>query len=193
MSLWRVKHNLTPFVEKSLVAVAVLAGLAVVYVAQATPLAVPLTWPVNSVPGPISLDVDSWSQARNDVYSYDYSVPPGWLTDTSDPSHVVVAQDRLALKAGFYGSALTLDLRELGLRQQVENLAAADFAGVRVATYDISVSGYSGLFVIAFENGRPARQSAYLVRGRNVLVVRGDWLDPTVFSTFVSNLKFFTP
>jgi hypothetical protein len=91
------------------------------------------------------------------------------------------------------GSTLTLDVRTLGERQHVEDMATGDFVGTRAATYDIGVSGHQGLFVIAFENGLPARQSAYVQRDQNVLVVRGDGLDPVVFSTFVSNLKFFTP
>ena len=193
MSLWRVRHNLTPFVEKSLIIVAVLAGLTVIYFAQAASLAVAFTWPISSVPGPITLDVDAWSRTRNAAYAYDYAVPPGWVTDDSDPSRVIVANSRLALLSGSQGSVLTLEIRKLGERQKVEDLVAGDFADARATTYAISVSGHPGIFALTFENGRIARQSAYIQRDRDILAVRGDELDPAVFATFVSNIKFFIP
>lgn len=193
MSLLRVRHNLSPLVEKSLIAVALLAGLLAIYAAQALPFVAPVTWSVGTVPQPIPLDLDAWTPARNAAHSYVYAVPPGWIVDDAHPSVILVARDRGSLIVGLVGNVLKISVKPLGERRQVEDLAAADFAGLRRATYEISASGHPGLFVVAFENKMTGRQAAYVPRGSNVLVVRGDGVDPAVFSAFVSSIKFFTP
>lgn len=76
--------------------------------------------------------------------------------------------------------------------ERIEDLAASDFSGRRPALYDISVDGRLALFAIDFENGRVARQVAYLPMDKRILVVRSARADVAAFAMFLSNLKFYS-
>jgi len=194
MSLWRVRHGLSPVVEKSLVALAALTGALAIYLASVEPLVVSTTAGISNLPGQVTVDTDQWSRHGNVAYGYQYGVPPGWKADETDLSRVVIAGSSALLRAFPDASrVLSVEVRKLGERRQAENIAAEDFAGRRAALYDVAVDGYEGLFAVSFQGSRADRQAVYVARGGLVYIFRGDRLDPAVFSAFVSTIRFFIP
>lgn len=192
MSLWRVRHGLSPVFEAALITLAAGTGVLAIWLATVRPFAYPATIAIRSIAGPIPLDTDSWSRSRNVVYGYEYGVPPGWVMDDSDPSRVALARNLLALTAPL-GARVTVEVRPLAERQDASNVAAEEFAGHSPALYDVGVAGHPGLFAIAFVNGRVGSQAVYVQRGENVVVIHGDGMNPAAFSAFISTIRFFTP
>ena len=193
MSLWRVKHTLSPIVEYALVAVVASYGLLAIYAVSLQPLAAATLSTPTALPQPVTLDTDAWSRSDDAAYGFAFGVPPGWIADQADPSFVRIgrsAKERQA--APLDGEGMTIESVALPPRQHVENLAASDFAGGRPALYDVSVDGQEALFAIAFEDGHVSRQAVYVPRGTSVLVIRSARTEPSVFSALVSTVKFYS-
>ena len=186
---------MSPLVEYALVAVVAAYGCLAIYVVSLRPLAIASAPTAAALPQPVTLDIDAWSRRDVPAYGYAFAVPPGWDADASDPADVRLgrsAKERAA--APEEGEGLAIESVALPPRQQVENLAAADFEGQRPALYDVSVDGRPALFAVAFQGRSVRRQAVYVPRGAaSVLVIRSAWLDPAVFATFVSTVKFTTP
>jgi hypothetical protein len=187
-----VKHTLSPIVEYALVAVVASYGLLAIYLVSLQPLAVATLSPVVALLRPVSLDTDAWTRWDDQAYGYAFGAPPGWTVDQGDPASVRIgrsAKERAA--APDAGQGIQVQAATLEPRQQIENIAAADFEGLRSALYDVSVDGRPALFAIAFVNGRIRRQAVYVSLGPRALIARAAVTDPAVFSAFVSTVKFY--
>ncbi len=195
MSLWRVKHTLSPLVEAALVAVVAAYGLFAIWYASLAPFDVSSTALLSTVPQPVPLDIDAWT--RHDVPSegYAFAAPPDWLVEAADPARVRLGRSSKELEtAPASGEGVMIGSVALADRQDVSDLAAQDFAGTRAAFYDVSVDGHPSVFAIAFENGRVKRQAIYVPAGKgSALVASAASADPAVFAAFVSTIKFYTP
>lgn len=192
MSLWRVKHTLSPFFEYASVGVAAAYGFLAIYLVSLRPLAVAALSPVSALPQPVSLDIDAWTRWDDQAYGYAFGAPPGWTVDQSDPASVRIG--RSAKERGLapnQGEGIQIQAAALEPRQQVENIAAADFESLRPALYDVSVDGRPALFAVAFVNGRVRREAVYIPDGGMALIARATGTDPAVFSAFVSTIKFY--
>jgi len=192
MSLWRVKHTLSPVVEYAVVAVVASYGFLAIYFSSLQPLATATGAPALALPQPVSLDTDAWSRYDDAAFGYAFAVPPGWTADAGQPASVRIGRSaKERAEAPNEGEGIQIQAAALGERQQVENIAAADFAGMRPALYDVSVDGRPALFAVAFENARIARQAVYIPDGDLALIIRAATTDPAVFATFVSTVKFY--
>lgn len=192
MSLWRVKHTLSPVVEAALIAVVASYGILAIYLSSMRPLVVATLSPVVSLPQPVSLDTDAWSRFDDPAYGYAFALPPAWTADASDPSSVRIGRSaKERAEAPDAGEGILIQSVALGPRQQIENIAVADFADERPALYDVSVDGRPALFSVAFENARVVRQAVYVQDGARAVVIRAATIDPAVFATFVSAVKFY--
>ncbi|WKZ29041.1 MAG: hypothetical protein QY323_05970 [Patescibacteria group bacterium] len=194
MSLWRVKHALSPSVEAALISVVVAYGLFVVWYASLSPLAVPMTAVLATVPQPVSLDTDEWTRRDEPSRGFAFALPVGWLVDDTDPSHVRLGRSvRELATAAAANEGILMETVPLGAREEIANLVAEDFAGTRPALYDVYVDGRHALFVLTFERNRVRRQAVYVPMGEEALVIRAATTDPAVFATFVSTIKFYKP
>lgn len=194
MSLWRVKHTLSPFVEYALVSLTAAYGLLAIYFVSIHPLAVSVLSPSTSLPTPVALDIDAWTRHDNVAFGYAYAAPAGWSVVDVDPARVRLGRSAKEIGlAPTEGGGLMAEVVALSPRQRIENVAALDFAGSRPALYDVSVDGRESLFVTAFENGHVRRQAVYIPLADDALVIRAASLDPSVFSAFISTIKFFSP
>ncbi len=192
MSLWRVKHTLSPIVEASLLGVVAAYGLFVIWYASLAPMAVPVTLSISSVPQTVTLDTDAWS--RHDANDFAFAIPPDWRLDMSDATRIRVGRSVPELAtAGAASGGVLIATVPLGDRQEIANLAAEDFSDARAASYDVGVDGRSAIFKTAFQNGRVIRQAVYVPMGRTALVIRSASVDPSVFATLVSTIKFYKP
>ncbi len=194
MSLWRVKHALSPSVEAALISVVAAYGLFVVWYASLSPLAVPLTLVLATVPQQVSLDTDTWVRHDDPARGLAFAVPPNWLIDTADPSRIRLGRSVKELAtAAAANEGILLETVALGEREEIMNLAVEDFADRRAATYEVSVDGHPSLFLIAFDKTQVQREAIYIPMGKEALVVRAAAADPAVFATLVSTIKFYTP
>jgi hypothetical protein len=191
MSLWRVKHTLTPFVEHALVLLAACYGAAAIYFASLHPLVVATTADIRSVPPPIGLDTDAWPRYENVPRGYQFALPPEWRVDERDPNRVTAAYGATGARGLADPRRFEIEVVDLSERQEAENVAAGEFVGQRPALYDVGVYGKSGLFAVAFADGRVVNQVVYVPIGRSLYVFRGGSVDPAVFAAFVSSVKFF--
>lgn len=192
MSLWRVKHTLSPIVEYALVAVVASYGFLAIYLSSLQPLVAATVSPAAALPQPVSLDTDAWSRFDDAAYGYAFAAPPSWTADVSDPASVRIGRSsKERAMAPNEGEGIQIQAAALGPRQQVENIAAADFEGLRPALYDVSVDGKPALFAVAFKDARIVRQAVYVPEGDMALIVRAATTDPAVLATFVSTIKFY--
>lgn len=189
MSLWRVKHTLSPLLEKSLIALVLAYGFFAIYYASVRPLVVLSTGEIRSVQTQMSLDTDVWERERNDALNYLYAIPPGWAVNDADPAHLVLASGKGHLLSG-KGSQIEIEALPVGDRIQAENVAVTELMGKRPALYDVGVHGRSGLFAVTFKNRRVHEQTVYVEVEDHVLIFRGGSMDPAAFSAFVSTVKF---
>lgn len=189
MSLWRVKHTLSPVIEKTLIILMLGYGFFAIYLASVKPLVVLSTSEISAVQPKLSLDTDLWDRKKNSAFGYLYAVPPGWAVDDSDPENVILASGSGYL-LNAKGDRIRIEAVAKGDRIQAENIAVNDLAGKRPALYDVGVHGRSGLFAVTFRNRRIQEQAVYLEVDDHVLVFRGGSMDPAAFSAFVSSIKF---
>lgn len=189
MSIWKVRHSLSPIIEASLIALALAYGVFVIYLASVKPLVVALTPDVRSVPAPLSLDTDEWIRATNVSARYVFGIPKGWTVDDSDTNRIIVGRNLRALRKPA-NNAIIIETRMLGERNQIENIAVAELSDSRPALYDVAVHGRPGLFSVEFLGNRIMRQTVYVQSGRKVHIIRAGSLDPAVFSAFISTMKF---
>lgn len=194
MSLWRVKHALSPSVEAALISVVVAYGLFAVWYASLSPLIVPVTAVLATVPQPVSLDIDDWKRHDDPVRGFAFALPPLWLIDDADPSRLRLGRSPKELAtASVANEGILIETVKLGEREEIANLAAEDFADARPALYDVSIDGRHSVFAIAFERSSVHRQAVYVPMGQEALVVRAASTDPAVFATLVSTIKFYKP
>lgn len=194
MSLWRVKHALSPSVEAALISAVVAYGLFVVWYASLSPLAVPVTAILATVPQPVTLDTDEWTRRDEPARGFAFALPPEWLVDDADPARVRLGRSvRELATAAAANEGILMETVSLGERAEIANLAAEDFAGTRPALYDVYVDGRHALFALTFERGRVRRQAIYVPMDAEALVIRAASTDPAVFATFVSTIKFYKP
>ena len=192
MSLWRVKHTLSPVVEYALVAMVAVYGLFGIYLSALRPFVAATTSPVTSIATPVPLDPDLWTRHDDAAEGYAYAVPPGWVVDDRDPARIRVGRSAKELGiAGRDGEGLLVESIPLYEGKAIEDVVVADFAGRRPALYDVTVDGHAALFAIAFERGRVARQAVYIPLGDHALVVRAADTDPAVFAMFLSDIRFY--
>lgn len=189
MSLWKVRHSLSPVIEASLIALAMSYGIFIIYLASVRPLVVAITSDIRSVPVAISLDTDEWDRATNVGSRYLFGIPSGWVIETSSEQRVAIARNHQVLDSQG-DDMIVIETRLIGERNQVENIAAAEFSDVRPALYDIAVHGRSGLFSVEFNRGRISKQTVYVQVGDRVHIIRSGGMDPAAFSTFISTIKF---
>src|SRR5690242_108339 len=110
MSLWRVKHTLSPVVEYALVALVAVYGLFGIYLSSLRPFAVAATSPVTSIREPVPLDPSLWTRHDDRVYGYAFASPPGWIVDDLDPARVRIARSAKELAmAGQEGEGLVVE------------------------------------------------------------------------------------
>jgi len=193
MSLWRVKHTLSPVVEYALVVMVAVYGLFGIYMAAIRPLVVASTVPVTAVPEPVPLDPELWFRRDNVGQGYAYAVPPGWQVDDGDLSAVRIGRSVKEMgMAGREGDGLLVETVPLYEGKTIVDAAASDFAFSRPALYDVSVDGRLSLFAVEFDRGRVARQVAYVPMGDRALVVRAADLDPAVFAMFLTHVRFYS-
>lgn len=194
MSLWRVKHTLSPVIEYALIALVAVYGLFGIYLSSIRPFAVATTSPVTSIPEPTSLDPELWTRHDNTVHRYAYAVPAGWAVDDDDPARVRIGRSEKELGlAGREGEGLLVETVPLYEGKAIEDVAAADFAGRRPALYDVSVDGQPALLAVEFARDRLQRQAVYVPLGDHALVVRGAHTEPAVFAMFLSHVRFYPP
>jgi len=194
MSLWRVRHGLSPASEAALLVLAASVGILAIWVASLRPFAYPATIAIRSLTSPVSLDTDTWARGTNDAYGYAYGVPKDWVVDDASSTKVIIARNRLALGApSYFGGQMTVSVRELAPGEDAATVAAQEFAEQQPALYDVAVAGHPGIFAVAFSRGHVATQAVYVPKDGRVYIFHGDGLDPAVFSTFISTIKFFTP
>ena len=203
MSLWRVKHTLSPVVEYALIAMVAAYGLFGIYLSSLRPFVVATTSPATAINEPVPLDPELWTRHDVRAYGYAFAAPPGWLVDDRDPARVRLARSLKELGlAGREGEGILVESIPLYEGKAIEDAAAADFAGHRPALYDVAVDGRLSLFAIEFESGRVLRQAVYIPlpaspRERDsaftrALVVRSARLDPAVFAAFLSDVRFYS-
>ena len=191
MSLWRVKHSLSPIVEKSLITVVLAYGVFAIYLASIHPLVTLTTSLITTLHHPVSLDTDTWTREKNRVHRFLYGVPNGWLVDDSDPSRITIARSADFKKyGGKYVPQIIMEVGPIGERNQVENIAARELVGKRPALYDVGVHGRPGLFAVTFNGRTIIDQNVYVQIGKKVIIFRGRSIDPSVFSAFISTVKF---
>jgi len=193
MSLWRVKHTLSPVVEYALVVMVAVYGLFGIYLAAVRPFAVATTSPATSLSEPVPLDAELWVRRDNRVQGYAYAVPPGWIADDADSTAVRLGRSakEMAL-AGREGEGLLVETIPLYEGKTIADAAAADFAAGRPALYDVAVDGRLSLFAAEFAGGRVLRQVAYVPMGDRALVVRAAAVDPAVFAMFLTHVRFYS-
>jgi hypothetical protein len=188
-----VKHTLSPIVEYALVVVVASYGFLAIFFSSLQPLVVATLSPIVSLPQPVSLDIDTWIRHDDPAYGYAYAIPNGWTVDQTDAARVRIGRSQKERQqAPELGEGIAVDAVTLLPRQEIRNVAAADFAGQRAALYDVSVDGRSALFAAALENGLIRRQAVYISSGTTTaLIVRSAFLDPAVFAAFISTVKFY--
>lgn len=192
MSLWRVKHTLSPIVEYALVGVVASYGFLAIFFSSFQPLVVATLSPIVSLPQPVSLDIDAWSRQDDLAYGFAFAAPPGWTVDQSDPAKIRIGRSaKERAQAPDLGEGIVVEEVTLLPRQEIKNVAAADFDGKRPALYDVSVDGRPALFAAALENGLIRHQAVYVSSGTSALIVRASFVDPAVFATFISTIKFY--
>lgn len=194
MSLWRVKHTLSPSVEAALLSVVAAYGLFAVWYASLSPLAVPITAILATAPQAVPLDTDAWRRHDDAVRGFAFAAPPNWLIDAADPLRTRLGRSvKEIATAAAANEGILIETASLGERGEIASLAAEDFAGRRTAFYDVSVDGRLAVFAISFDNGRVKRQALYIPDGEEALVVRAASTDPAVFAALVSTITFYTP
>jgi hypothetical protein len=194
MSLWRVKHTLSPVVEYALVALVAVYGFFGIYMSSLLPFVVATNSPVTSVSEPVSLDQETWTRHDNATYGYAYASPPGWLIDDRDPAAVRLGRSSKEIEsAGREGEGIIVIVTPLYEGKAVEDAAASDFYGRHPALYDVTVDGRAALFAIDFERDRVVRQAVYVPLGDRALVIRSARLDPAAFAAFLSDIRFYSP
>lgn len=192
MSLWRVKHTLSPIVEYALVIVVAAYGFFAIYMFSLDPLMVATVSPAEVLPQPVTLDLNAWTRWDDAPSGYAFGVPPGWMVDQADPGSVRLGRSpKERAMAPNDGEAIQVQVTPLEPGQEIERIAAADFEGMRPALYDVTIDGRPALFAVAFVNGRPRRQAVYVPYGSSALIVRAAETDPAVFAAFVSTIKFY--
>jgi hypothetical protein len=189
-----VKHALSPSVEATLISVVVAYGLFVVWYASLSPLVVPVTAILTTVPQAVTLDTDDWMRRDDPVRGFAFALPPHWLVDDADPSRVRLGRSAKELAtASAANEGILMETLSLGEREEIANLVAEDFADARPALYDVYVDGRHSIFAITFEHYSVRRQAIYIPMGKEALVVRAASTDPAVFATLVSTIKFYKP
>jgi len=199
MSLWRVKHSLSPIVEAALIAVVACYGFLAIFFDALKPHTVDMLSPIMAVRPAVSIAIDTWERHDDTVHRYAFAAPHGWIVDDRNPSAIRIGRfAKEAADAPEEEYSLLISSVPIQPRQQIENLAAADFAQARPAVYDVAMDGRPAMFAVAFENGRVSRQAVYVVltppsdaSPGTALVIRAGRLDPAVFSTLVSTLRFY--
>ncbi len=193
MSLWRVKHTLSPIFEAALVTVVAAYGFLAIYLASLAPMTDTSSAYAAALPQPVPLDLGLWARVDDPVHGFAFAAPPGWVVDPADPANVRLGRSgKEAASAPFSGGGMAIGIETLQPRQEIANLAAAEFAGTRPALYDVAVDGQPALFVVAFENGHVLRQAVYVAASSTAAVVlRAASADPAAFSLFVSSLTFY--
>lgn len=191
MSLWKIRHSLPPRVEYALVGLVAAYGLVGIYAASLRPFAVATSVPLATVPEPVPLARELWKRHDNLAEGYAFAAPPGWIVDGADPAHLRLGRSARELAAaGSSGGGVLVETVPLYEGKGIADAAAADFAGVRPALYDVAVDGRPSLFAAAFERGRVVRQAAYVPMEGRALVVRSASLDPAAFAAFLSDVRF---
>ncbi len=191
MSLWRVKHTLSPVVEYALVGTVAAYGLFGIYLSSLRPFAVADASAVGTFREEIPLDIDAWERRDDRARGLIHGVPPGWVVDASEPDLVRLGRSTREAAMAPEGDGILIETIALGERQEVQNVAALDFSGRRPALYDVAVDGRPALFAILFERGRVRAQAVYVPAGDAALVIRAGALDPAAFAAFLSAVKFF--
>lgn len=190
MSLWRVKHTLSPALEASVIALALAYGVFAVYLSSLHPLAVQTTAGIRALSAPIDLDTDHWLRSRNEARGYLYAIPPSWRVADDDPDRVVLGANEAVAAGRRTGPRIVIEAHPLRERGEAVNVAVADLFGTRPALYDVTVHGRPGLFAVRFDGRRLVEQTVYVETGRDVLVFRGGDMEPEAFSAFLSTVKF---
>lgn len=194
MSLWRVKHTLSPVVEYALVALVAVYGLFGIFLSSLRPFTMAAISPSGIVHEPIPLDTDEWTRHDNRTLGYAFAAPPGWIVSESDADAVRVGRSAKEIaSAPTEGGGILLEALPLHERREVQNLAAEDFIGTRPALYDVSVDGVPALFAVVFDRGRVRRQAVYVPMGDTALIISSASMEPAAFATFVSSIKFYLP
>jgi hypothetical protein len=193
MSLWRVKHSLSPIVEYALVILVASYGFFAIYFTSLHALMVATLSPIVSLPQAISLDTDTWSRHDDPAHGYAYAVPQGWTVDQSDSSKIRIGRSvKERDLAPEQGDGILVEAVSLTPRQEIKNVAAADFADKRPALYEISVDGRTALFAASLDNGFIRHQAVYIQSGTTTaLIARASFIDPAAFATFISTVRFY--
>ncbi|HTK60127.1 MAG TPA: hypothetical protein VL283_02885, partial [Candidatus Baltobacteraceae bacterium] len=127
MSLWRVKHTLSPVVEYALVALVAVYGFFSIYMSSLRPFIAATTSPVTAIPEPVSLDPESWTRRDDAAIGYAYAIPAGWVVDDRDPAAVRIGRSTKALElAGREGEGILVVSIPLYEGKGIEDAAAAD-------------------------------------------------------------------
>lgn len=193
MSLWRVKHTLSPVVEYALVAMVAAYGLFGIWLSSLRPFVVASAADVTSIDEPVPLDPALWTRHDNRTLGYAFAAPPGWLVDDEDPLRVRLGRSAKELDlAGREGGGLLIEAIPLYEGKGIADAAAADHAGSRPALYDVAVDGRLSLFAAGFERGRVRRQTVYVPMGERALVIRAAALDPAAFAAFLTDIRFYS-
>jgi len=175
--------------EAVLVILAIGYGIFAIYLASVRPFVVVLTTGIGTVPEPLSLDTGDWRRATNVSGRFVFGVPPGWVLDATALDRTIMARDRQHLLHGG-PDAIVIETRYVDEDTRVEDVALRESALARPSLYDISVHGRPGIFAVEFTDGRIARQTVYIGVGDRIYVFRASVLDPAVFSTFISTVRF---
>lgn len=166
-------------------------GLFGIYFSSLRPFAVASATPVGTFREEIPLDIDAWERRDDRARGFIHGVPPGWIVEASEPDRLRLGRSSREAAMAPDGGGILVETVILGERQEVQNVAALDFAGSRPALYDVAVDGRPALFAVLVEQGRVRRQVVYVPMGSSALAIRAGALEPAAFSAFVSTLKFF--
>ena len=192
MSLWRVKHTLSPVAEAAVVFLAVAYGLFAVWYASLRPFAVAALSPSGALHEPVVLDAAAWTRHDATGAAYAFAAPPDWIVDAMDPASVRIGRSAKELvTAPFAGQGVLLETLPFLGDQDVALMAAREFSGRRPALYDVAVDGRSALFAVEFAGGRLVRQAVYVPGADTALVIRSASMDPAAFALLVSTIKFY--
>jgi len=187
-----VKHTLSPVVEYALVALVAAYGLFGIYLSSLRPFVELTPVAATSLFEPVPLAPEAWTRHDDAAYGYAFAAPNGWLVDDRDPAAVRVGRSAAEVaRAGDQGEGILLETFRRVEDVDIAEIAAADFAGRRPALYDVSVDGRASLFAVDFDQGRVVRQVVYVPIEDAVLIVRTGRLEPAVFSSFVSDIRFY--
>ena len=184
---------MSPVIEYALIAMVAAYGLFGIYLASVRPYAVAVTVPVGTFRDRVPLDIDAWTRHDDRAGGFAFAVPPEWVVDGAGASAIRIGRSVREAAAAPEGDGILVERVALGERQEVQNLAALEFAGRRPALYDVAVDGRPALFAVAFENGHVRRQTVYVPLDGAALALRATSVDPAAFAAFVSTVKFYAP